>query len=130
MRDRIYFHEPLETGKLTVGTLTVGRVTGEPSIHVSIPYRDNRADGVMVLILNPEKIAQDFESRLWPPQHRLTVFDRNGSVVLRIPRLQETATIFATRTSSSARAVPLPARSWWIGTIKRPSMRRSSVSSR
>jgi two-component sensor histidine kinase len=92
VRDRIYFHEPLETGRLTVGTLTIGRVTGNMSIHVSIPYRDERADGVVVLILDPEKIAQDFESRLWPPQHRLTIFDRNGSVVLRIPRLQETAT--------------------------------------
>jgi two-component sensor histidine kinase len=91
VRDRIYFHEPLETGRLTVGTLTVGRVTGNMSIHVSIPFRDNRADGVVVMILDPEKIAQDFESRLWPPQHRLTVFDRNGSVVLRIPRVQETA---------------------------------------
>jgi two-component sensor histidine kinase len=92
VRDRIYFHEPLETGKLTVGTLTIGRVTGESSLHVSIPYHDKRADGVMVLILNPEKIAQDFESRLWPPHHRLTVFDRNGSVVLRIPRAQEATT--------------------------------------
>lgn len=88
VRDRVYFSEPLETGRLTVGTLTVGRVTGEPSIHVSMPYRssDNRANGVVVLILNPEKIAQEFEARQWPPQHRLTVFDREGSVVLRIPR--------------------------------------------
>jgi two-component sensor histidine kinase len=91
VRDRIYFREPLETGRFTVGTLTVGRVTGETSIHVSMPYRssDGRADGVVVLILNPEKIAQEFEARQWPPQHRLTVFDRNGSVVLRIPRQQE-----------------------------------------
>ena len=91
VRDRIYFSEPLATGKLTVGTLTTGRVTGESSLHISAPYRDHRADGVMVLILNPEKIARDFEARLWPPQHRLTVFDRNGAVVLRIPRQPGTA---------------------------------------
>ena len=91
VRDRVYFQEPLATGKLTVGTLTTGRVTGESSLHISVPYRDTRADGVVVLILNPEKLAQDFEARLWPPQHRLTVFDRNGGVVLRIPRQPATA---------------------------------------
>lgn len=65
VRDRVYFREPLDTGKLTIGTLTVGRVTGEPSIHVSMPYRspDNRVNGVVVLILNPEKIAQEFAAR-------------------------------------------------------------------
>jgi two-component sensor histidine kinase len=90
VRDRVYFREPLETGRLTVGTLTVGRVTGESSIHVSMPYRtpDKSVDGVVVVILNPEKIAQQFEARTWPPQHRLTVFDRAGSVVLSIPRQQ------------------------------------------
>ena len=92
VRDRVYFSEPLETGRLTVGTLTVGRVTGEASLHVSMPYRtaDKRTDGVVVLILNPEKIAQEFEARTWPAQHRLTVFDRQGSIVLRMPRQQGT----------------------------------------
>lgn len=90
VRDRVYFREPLERGGFTVGTLTVGRVTGETSIHVSTRYRspETGADGVVVLILNPEKIAQQFEARQWPPQHRLTVFDRDGSVVLRVPRQQ------------------------------------------
>jgi two-component sensor histidine kinase len=86
--DRIYFKEPLETGKFTVGVLTTGRVTGEPSIHLSMPYRtaDNHLNGVVAVILNPEKVARDFETREWPPQHRLTVFDRDGNAMLRIPR--------------------------------------------
>ena len=90
VRDRVYFREPFERGGLTVGTLTAGRVTGETSIHVSTRYRapDAGANGVVVLVLNPEKIAQEFEARQWPPQHRLTVFDRDGSVVLRVPRQQ------------------------------------------
>jgi two-component sensor histidine kinase len=94
VRDRIYFREPLETGRFTVGTLTTGRVTGETSMHVSMPFHfaDGRASGVVVLILNPEKIAQEFEARRWPPQHRLTVFDRAGSVVLRIPRQEAVET--------------------------------------
>jgi len=94
VRDRVYFREPLETGSLTVGTLTTGRVTGQSSIHVSMPYRsidDGRTSGVVVLILNPEKIAREFEARQWSPQRHLTVFDRDGSVVLSIPRRQGTA---------------------------------------
>ncbi len=88
--DRVYFRGPLETGKLTVGTLTIGRVTGEPSIHISMPYRsaDGRTDGVAVLILNPDKVTEEFEGRKWPAQQRLTVYDRDGAVVLRIPRKQ------------------------------------------
>ncbi len=92
VRDRVYFTEPLDTGKLTVGILTTGRASGEPSLHISMPYRsaDARASGVVVLILDPEKVAQEFEARPWPSQHRVTVFDRDGSVVLRIPRQQGT----------------------------------------
>jgi two-component sensor histidine kinase len=91
VRDQAYFREPLETGQLTIGTLTIGRVTGEPSIHISLPYRarDNRADGVVVLILNPEKVAQEFAARPRPLHYWLTVFDREGSVVLSIPPRQE-----------------------------------------
>jgi two-component sensor histidine kinase len=93
VHDRVYFREPLQTGRFTVGTLTVGRVTGEASIHISMPYRSNDGgpNGVVVLILNPEKVAQEFEARRWPTQHRLTVFDREGSIVLRLPRQQGSA---------------------------------------
>jgi two-component sensor histidine kinase len=87
VRDRPYFREPLQTGQLTVGTLTIGRVTGERSIHVSMPYRnrDGGFEGVVVLILNPEKIAQQFAARPWQLNHRIAVFDREGSLVLSAP---------------------------------------------
>jgi two-component sensor histidine kinase len=93
VHDRPYFYEPLQNGELTVGTLTVGRVTGAPSIHVSIPYRspDGRLDGVAVLILNPEKIAEEFAGRSWPPNRQMSVFDRDGSLVMVVPRQQENA---------------------------------------
>ncbi|MEA2953824.1 MAG: hypothetical protein QOD40_3316 [Alphaproteobacteria bacterium] len=93
VHDRIYFYEPLQTGRLTVGTLTVGRVTGERSIHISIPYRspDGRVDGVVVLILNPEKIAEEFAARAWQSTHRIRVFDREGSLVLSSPAQDATA---------------------------------------
>jgi two-component sensor histidine kinase len=87
VRDRIYFAEPLQTGKLTIGTLTMGRVTGERSIHVSIPYKapDGRFDGVVAIVLNPDRIGQDFAERRWQVYHRVMVIDREGSLVFTIP---------------------------------------------
>src|ERR1041384_7466070 len=34
--DRPYFKEPLASGQFTIGTFTKGRVTGAPSIHLSM----------------------------------------------------------------------------------------------
>src|SRR5258708_9422854 len=87
VRDRVYFTEPLRTGRLTIGTLTTGRVTGERSIHISIPYKspDGRFDGVVVLVLNPDKVGLDFATRRWQIYHRVMVTDREGSLIFTIP---------------------------------------------
>lgn len=91
VRDRIYFAEPLKTGKFTVGTITMGRVTGERSLHVSMPYEtpDKSFSGVAVMILNPDRIAREFAQRAWPANHRLSVMDRNGALVFTIPPTDE-----------------------------------------
>jgi two-component sensor histidine kinase len=87
VRDRAYFAEPLQTGRLTVGTLTIGRVTGQASMHVSMPYRvQGQVEGVVVLILDPEKIVQAFGTRAWHSDYRLGLFDREGSLVFSIPQ--------------------------------------------
>jgi two-component sensor histidine kinase len=88
VRDRIYFYEPLKTGKLTVGTITQGRVTHSTSIHLSMPYRDADGSirGVIVLILNPGKLAEILPAYPWRSEHRLIVLDREGSLVLTIPQ--------------------------------------------
>jgi two-component sensor histidine kinase len=88
VRDRIYFYEPLKTGKLTVGTITQGRVTHSTSIHLSMPYKDADGSirGVIVLILNPGKLAEVLPAYPWRSEHRLIVLDREGSLVLTIPR--------------------------------------------
>jgi two-component sensor histidine kinase len=93
VRDRVYFTEPLRTGKLTIGTITTGRVTGERSLHVSMPFQtpDKRFDGVIVFILNPDRVASEFAARAWPPNHRLSVLDRQGSLVFTVPPTEEVA---------------------------------------
>jgi two-component sensor histidine kinase len=87
VRDRIYFYEPLKTGQLTVGTITQGRVTHSTSIHLSMPYKDAEGSirGVIVLILNPEKLAEILPAYPWRSEHRLIVLDREGSLVITIP---------------------------------------------
>ncbi|MCC6946248.1 MAG: ATP-binding protein [Bradyrhizobiaceae bacterium] len=90
VRDRVYFREPLQTNAFTIGTVTTGRVTGERSLHMSMPYksRDGSFDGVVVLILNPDRIGRDFARRTWPAIHQLTVLDREGSLVFAIPEAE------------------------------------------
>jgi two-component sensor histidine kinase len=87
VRDRIYFYEPLKTGKLTVGTITQGRVTHSRSIHLSMPYKDAGGSirGVIVVILNLGKLAEILPAYPWRLEHRLIVLDRDGSLVLTVP---------------------------------------------
>lgn len=93
VRDRVYFREPLRTNSFTVGTITTGRVTGERSLHISMPFQtpDKRFDGIIVLILNPDRIAREYAQRAWPAHHRLSVLDREGSLVFTVPPTEEAA---------------------------------------
>ena len=85
--DRIYFHKSLNPGKLTVGTITQGLVTHATSIHLSIPYKDadGSIKGAIILILNPEKLAESLPAYPWRSVHRLVVLDGEGSLVLTLP---------------------------------------------
>jgi two-component sensor histidine kinase len=87
VKDRAYFKEPMASGEFTIGTFTKGRVTREPSIHLSMPYKsaDGAMTGVIVLILNPEKMAENLAALPWHPRDRIIVVDREGSVVLTFP---------------------------------------------
>jgi len=97
--DRAYFAEPLKTGRFTIGTVTTGRVTGERSLHVSMPYKpqDGSFDGVVVMIINPDNVAREFALRAWPENHRLSVLDREGNVVFMIPPTDKYEVRAATR---------------------------------
>lgn len=89
--DRLYYSGPLKSGELTIGTLVQGRVTKQSSIHLSMPYTrgDGVPRGVIVLILNPERVAQDLSARPWRTNHRVIVLDREGSFVFTIPQKGE-----------------------------------------
>ena len=97
--DRAYFTEPLKTGRFTIGTITLGRVTGDRSLHVAMPYKppDGSFDGIVVMILNPDRVAHEFAQRAWPKNHRVSVLDREGSVVFMIPPTEKYEIRAATR---------------------------------
>jgi two-component sensor histidine kinase len=97
--DRVYFAETLKTGRFTIGEVTTGRVTGERSLHVSMPYQtpDGSFDGVIVMILNPDRMGREFARRAWPTNHRLSVLDRNGDLVFMIPPSEQFEVRMATR---------------------------------
>jgi two-component sensor histidine kinase len=88
VKDRVYFRDAIASGKFTVGTLVQGRVTGSSSIHLSLPFKkaDGSLAGIVVLILNPEIMAQDLALRPWRPRHRIIVLDAQGALVLTIPQ--------------------------------------------
>jgi two-component sensor histidine kinase len=90
VRDRVYFREPLATGKFTIGTYTKDRVTNSTSIHLSMPYRspDGSLSGVIVLILNPDEMADSLAALPRRLHDRVIVLDRKGSLVSTFPRDQ------------------------------------------
>jgi two-component sensor histidine kinase len=106
--DRIYFHEPLEPGKLTVATTAQSRITQSTSIHLSMPYADadRSIKGVIILILNPEKLAESLPAYPWRSEHRLVVLDGEGSLVLTLPTrdFEEASTIAKSIFQKIARA--------------------------
>src|SRR5919197_3246056 len=86
-RDLDYFREPLTTGRFATAAAP-DRATEALPLHVSTPYRtaDGALKGVILLALDPERLAQELESRSWRPPQRAMVLDRDGSLVLSIPR--------------------------------------------
>jgi two-component sensor histidine kinase len=87
VRDRLYFTGPLSSGQLTIGALTEGRVTHTRSIHVSMPFRPPGAmsDWVIVVIVNPDSLAQELASRPWRLRQRILALDREGALVMTSP---------------------------------------------
>jgi two-component sensor histidine kinase len=90
VRDRVYFAEAMQTDRFTIGTLVRGRVTGQTSIHLSLPFTraDGAPGGVVALVLNPDIMAQDLAARPWRTHHRILVLDRDGAVVATVPQEQ------------------------------------------
>ena len=86
--ERIHFREPMSTGRLTVGPVAEDSATHTASVPISMPYRsaDGALQGVIVLLLNPDRIAQDLAGLPRRPHQNILVLDRKGTLVVAIPR--------------------------------------------
>lgn len=86
--DRPYFDQAIKTGRFSVGGLVTGRVTGKPSVQLALSYTASEGNlaGVMLISLNADWLAQHFSATgEWTTDHTLTLADRMGTVVVRLP---------------------------------------------
>jgi signal transduction histidine kinase len=85
--DRFYFQEALRRNGLAVGEYAVGRAAGAKAIHIAYPLRDRHGqpDGVAFVPLNLGWLADQLSLRPLPRAATLTIADRNGTVLVRLP---------------------------------------------
>ena len=85
-----YFRLAMQYEKFSIGDFQIGPVTGKPSIYLASPVidRDDRIKGVAYLALDLNALGREF-ARLAVPQYALlTVLDRNGTLLARLPQEQ------------------------------------------
>jgi PAS domain S-box-containing protein len=109
--DRAYFRAAIETGRFAVGEYVMGRGTGSAAIHFSFPLRDEGGSisGVIAAALNLDWFADRLREKL-PANASLNVADRNGTIIVRIPR------------NEVWRGQPVPERFRWIIYSPEPSV--------
>lgn len=85
-KGRPYFRA-LETGSFTVGEYTKGQTIPIPLIQLSLPIRGNGGApiGVIWAALRLDRLQAHLERRVLPAHTTLTVVDRNGTVLARVP---------------------------------------------
>jgi signal transduction histidine kinase len=85
--DRSYFTDAMQTGHFTVGTYSVGRLTGRKLIPFALPFKngDGHVGGVIVAALDLDWLA-DFIVQLGVPHGAaLAIADRAGTYLARYP---------------------------------------------
>jgi len=87
LADRGYFQDAMRTGGFTVGGFVTGRITKRPTWQFAqaIPGTDGRPIGVVVASIDLDHLAGHQAWAGLPPDATLTVADRNGSILLRLP---------------------------------------------
>jgi two-component sensor histidine kinase len=85
--DRPYFQQALRTGKFVVGEYTIGRVTKEKILPLALPLKDDQGKtaGVVFGALRLGWLSQRLSERKFGRNSALTVTDRNGTILARVP---------------------------------------------
>ncbi|MFG5120380.1 sensor histidine kinase [Methylorubrum sp. POS3] len=89
--DRGYFQRVMATGHSAVGEYVIGRGTGRPTIQFAHPLHDasGAIDGLINLGFDPEWLGRRLGNAGLPHDATITVTDRNGIVLVRLPDSEE-----------------------------------------
>jgi signal transduction histidine kinase/CheY-like chemotaxis protein len=84
--DRKYFREAQASRRFTVGEFTVGRNTGFPTLHFSLPVLDQagRVQTVLVAAYHLNHYQELFDRSGLPPGTTLTLLDHQGTVLFHL----------------------------------------------
>lgn len=85
--DRAYFQQAFSSKNFAVGEYQIGRVTGEPALNCGYPIVDAAGDvlGVVYAAIELNSLAQFAAQAKLPNGSVLTVYDRSGRVMVRLP---------------------------------------------
>lgn len=84
--DRYYHRAAMANNRFTVGEFVVGRLTGKPIVGLAHPVGSAGAiSGVLAAYLDLDELANRLFGSDVPQDATLTVIDRNGTVMIRVP---------------------------------------------
>ncbi len=88
--DQPFVRTTIDTGQFIVGEYQPGRVTGNPVLSCGFPVLDPEGTvvGVVYAAIDLTRLAADFAADALEPNAVLTVFDRDGTALLRQPPLE------------------------------------------
>ena len=87
LSDRAYFQDAMRTGGFAIGALVTGRITGRPTIQFAqaIPGAAGRPEGIVLASIDLAYLAEHQARTGLPPEAALTVADRTGTILIRLP---------------------------------------------
>jgi steroid delta-isomerase-like uncharacterized protein len=89
--DRAYFQQAVQTQAFAVGEYQIGRITNEPALNCGFPILDDNGAlvGVVYAALDLDSLGQFAAQARLPEGATLTVLDRSGRVLVRLPEQSE-----------------------------------------
>ncbi|POR41084.1 HWE histidine kinase domain-containing protein [Methylobacterium sp. V23] len=87
LADRGYFQDAMRTGGYAIGEFVTGRITGTPTLQLAqaIPGAGGRPAGIVLASIDLTYLAEHQRRAGLPPDATLTVTDRNGTILVRLP---------------------------------------------
>lgn len=87
LADRGYFRDAMRTGGFAIGEFVAGRITNKPTLQFAqaIPGTGGRPEGVVLASIDLTYLAEHQARSGFPPNATLTVADRKGSILIRLP---------------------------------------------